>query len=141
MIEPEQNRALEALNADYLGLFTVYLTALQKRLPDYKVIVTETGRTKERQEFLKAKGASKTMHSNHLLGKAVDIALLDNATGQIDWSDDAYKAAYALCDPRRYGLVSGGQLWDGFDYPHLEVLDEQAKYPALVGSPEDVWLT
>lgn len=140
MIEPEQNRALEALDADYLGLFTVYLTALQKRLPNYKVIVTETGRSKERQEFLKAKGASKTMHSNHLLGRAIDIALLDTATGQIDWSDDAYKAAYGLCDPRRYGLVSGGQLWN-WDFPHLELMDIDVKYPALVGSAEDVWLT
>ncbi len=140
MIEPEQNRDLEALDADYLGLFTVYLAALQKRLPNYKIIVTETRRSKERQEFLKAKGASKTMHSNHLLGRAIDIALLNTVTGQIDWSDLAYKAAYTLCDPRRYGLVSGGQLWD-WDWPHLELMDIDAKYPALIGTAEDIWLT
>lgn len=139
MAAPPQNRNLADLDPNYAGLFVTYLGALQRRLPEYTVLVTETSRTKERQEWLKADGKSKTLHSNHLLGRAIDIAFQNKTTGEVDWSPEMYAYAYKLCDPRRYGLVSGTQLWN-WDAPHLEILDVDAKYPALVGGPEDVWL-
>lgn len=139
MSAPVQNRNLNDLDPNYMGLFLVYIGVLQRALPGYNVIVTETRRTKERQEWLRADGKSKTLHSNHLIGRAIDIALQNKTTGEIDWSPEMYKYAYSLKDPRKYGLISGLQMWD-WDGPHLELLDDEVKYPALIDSPDDVWL-
>ncbi len=140
MTQFPSNRNLSDLDPNYMGLFVVYLGVLQRALPGYNVLVTETRRSKERQEWLRADGKSKTLYSNHLLGKAIDIALQNKTTGIIDWSPEMYKYAYGLRDPQRYGLVAGGQIWNGFDWPHLEVQDPDIKYPTLIDIPEDVWL-
>ncbi len=78
---PPQSRDLNALDPRFRGLFDAYLSELGRRLTGVNIIVTETARTKERQEWLKADGKSKTLHSNHLLGRAIDIALQDKTTG------------------------------------------------------------
>ena len=133
----EQNRNLDALDDRFKGLFTTYLAELERRFPAYRLIVTETLRTPERQKELEESGASRTLHSNHLLGRAIDIALQNIDTGEIDWSAEVYRQAFAACPPSAYGLMSGGESW-GWDWPHLELLDEMVKYPYLIDKEQNV---
>lgn len=139
MSDLDQIRDLDALDPRFRGLFVSYLDELQRRLPGYTVIVTETRRTPARQELLREQGLSKTLHSNHLLGRAVDIALLDLESGKLDYDEATFRTAFEACPPSLYGLMSGGLEW-GWDWPHLEPADATVKYPHLIGSAEDVWL-
>lgn len=86
-------------------------------------VVTEGLRTKERQEQLVKAGASKTMNSKHLVGKAVDLAAM--VAGEVRWDWPLYKqladvmkqAAKELNVP----LTWGGD-WRSFkDGPHFEL--------------------
>lgn len=86
-------------------------------------IVTEGLRTKERQAVLVKQGASKTMKSKHIIGKAVDVAPIVDGKVRWDWPlfypiADAMKAAAALLDVQ---IVWGGD-WKTFkDGPHFEL--------------------
>lgn len=88
-------------------------------------IITEGLRTKERQAALVKQGASKTMNSKHLVGKAVDLAPLVDGKVRWDWPlfyplADAMKAAAALLN---VSIVWGGD-WKRFpDGPHFELKD------------------
>lgn len=93
------------------------------RLTDVEFVVTEGLRTKERQAQLVAKGASRTMNSKHLSGRAVDLAA--RIDGEIRWDWPLYhrlakamKAAAAECG---VSIVWGGD-WRTFkDGPHFEL--------------------
>ena len=58
----------------------------------FDLSVLEGLRTKERQQFLVATGASKTLNSKHLTGHAVDIGIWK--AGRVDYKDK--KAYYVL---------------------------------------------
>ena len=45
---------------------------------DMGIKVTEWNRTIEQQKQYVAEGSSKTLHSKHLIGLAVDLAIIDN---------------------------------------------------------------
>lgn len=141
--EPPQNRNLDDLDPLTRGLFDTYLKVLRRTFPQFSVIVTETRRTRERQAWLVAQGGnvSRTLYSNHLLGRAIDIAFIRLTTGETDYRPETFMSVYGRLDPRLYGLVSGSQIWNGWDSPHLELLDDRLKYSSLVGTGEDVWLT
>jgi peptidoglycan L-alanyl-D-glutamate endopeptidase CwlK len=67
-------------------------------LSDVDFFVTEGLRTRERQAVLVAKGASQTMNSKHIVGKAVDIAAMIDGEVRWDWPlymriAEAFKAA------------------------------------------------
>lgn len=111
------------------------LTGVDQRLVDVvqlaysyspvKFIVTEGLRTKERQEQLVKQGASKTMNSKHLIGKAIDIAPIVDGKVRWDWplfypiADAMKKAAAELKAPLQWG----GD-WRSFrDGPHFELKD------------------
>lgn len=87
-------------------------------------VVTETLRTYERQQELFAEGKSKTMRSNHLIGKAIDLApVVDFSLGKVEkvtWEKDypAWEVLSALAD--KWEVTWGGR-WSNFpDFPHLE---------------------
>ena len=86
-------------------------------------IVTEGLRTKERQEQLVKAGASQTMNSKHLVGKAVDLAAVVN--GEVRWDWPLYsKLADAMKQAAKelgVSLTWGGD-WKSFkDGPHFEL--------------------
>lgn len=88
-----------------------------------KFIVTEGLRTVERQTQLVKQGASKTMNSKHLTGKAVDLAPVVDGKVRWDWplfypmADAMKKAALELKVPLQWG----GD-WRTFkDGPHFEI--------------------
>ncbi len=92
-------------------------------------IVTEGLRSKERQAQLVKAGASRTMHSKHLTGHAVDLACTLHAEVRWDWP--LYSALAAImkqvADELSIDLTWGGD-WATFkDGPHFEI--DPAKYP------------
>jgi peptidoglycan L-alanyl-D-glutamate endopeptidase CwlK len=90
-------------------------------------VVVEGIRTVERQKELVAKGASKTMNSKHLVGRAVDLA--PTIGGQIRWDWPLfYPMAEAVKDAAKelgITIVWGGD-WKTFkDGPHFELGDNE----------------
>jgi peptidoglycan L-alanyl-D-glutamate endopeptidase CwlK len=90
--------------------------------------VIEGLRTAERQAQLVAQGASKTLHSRHLTGHAVDLGPVP-----LDWGDKAAfrRLAGAMkraADAEGVPLVWGGDWRSFYDGPHFEL--DRRKYPA-----------
>ena len=95
-----------------------------------KFMVIEGLRTVERQKELVAQGASKTMHSRHITGHAVDL-VPHRADGKIAFDWPLYhKLAPAMKQAAAdlgVSLVWGGD-WSSFpDGPHFEL--DRTKYP------------
>jgi peptidoglycan L-alanyl-D-glutamate endopeptidase CwlK len=95
--------------------------------PPFRVI--EGRRTLERQKYLVAKGASKTLKSRHLTGHAVDIAPLVN--GQVSWDWTHYHPLAKLIKQAAKELnipIEWGGDWTSFkDGPHWQL--PRARYP------------
>ena len=93
------------------------------RITTIPFIVTEGVRTKDRQAQLVVNGASKTMNSKHLTGRAVDLAAVIDGEVRWDWPlyhklAKAMKDAAAECG---VSIVWGGD-WRTFkDGPHFEL--------------------
>lgn len=89
----------------------------------FDVMVLEGLRSEERQKKLVAQGASKTMASKHLTGKAVDIApMIDK---EVSWSWPHYNelAPYMKAAAQELEVdVQWGGDWRTFkDGPHWEL--------------------
>ena len=86
-------------------------------------VVIEGLRTKERQQYLVAKGASKTMNSYHLTGHAVDIAPL--VDGQASWDWKYYRELAPAMKQAAKELdvdITWGGDWKKFpDGPHWQI--------------------
>lgn len=123
---PKEDRSIDSLDPRYRERFEKYLEALHTMFPQFRVIVTETRRSKARQQYLIKTGASKTPHSNHQDGIAMDIALLRKVTNEIDWRPAVYRNVYRILDPRDFGLTSGAHLW-GWDEGHLQIVEAQGR--------------
>ena len=114
--------SLDVLREPFRGQIRGLLAEAMERRVYF--VVTETLRTYERQKELFDDGKSRTMRSNHLVGKAVDVAPVvrfENGTVQeLTWdkSHPAWKVLGELAE--KWGVTWGGR-WETFpDYPHLE---------------------
>jgi peptidoglycan L-alanyl-D-glutamate endopeptidase CwlK len=110
---------LAGVNPD---LIKVVDRALQYSLYDFKV--TEGLRSHARQIELVKAGKSRTVHSKHLIGDAVDIAVLDK-DGCVTWNWEHYetvsRAFKRAARELRVPLVWGGD-WEKFrDGPHYQI--------------------
>lgn len=86
-------------------------------------IITEGVRTLERQKVLFAKGATKTMKSKHLIGRAFDVAAV--VDGEVRWDWPLYSqiatAIKQAAKEQNVSIVWGGE-WKSFrDGPHFEL--------------------
>lgn len=87
-------------------------------------VVTEGLRTIQRQAELVAKGASKTMNSKHLTGRAVDVAAFHEGKLSWEWKyyvqiSNAFKQAAKELDVK----IRWGGDWKTFkDAPHFELV-------------------
>lgn len=91
---------------------------------DHDIMVLEGLRTKERQAELFKKGATTTMNSKHLVGKAVDLApMLDD--GQVSWHWPHYYELAPVMKAAASDLgirVEWGGDWKHFkDGPHWQL--------------------
>lgn len=111
------------LNGVDSRLVQIAVLALQLSPVDFGI--TEGLRTLERQKQLVKAGASKTLRSKHLEGKAIDVvAYLD---GEVRWDWPLYekiaKAFKQAADELGYKITWGGN-WATFkDGPHFQIED------------------
>lgn len=123
-LSTRSRKRMEGVHPD---LVRVVERAIQITPVDF--MVTEGLRSVTRQAELKRAGASQTMNSRHLSGKAVDVAAMIGRDVRWDWPlypkiADAFKqAALELGVP----IVWGGDWTSLRDGPHFE-LDRKA-YP------------
>lgn len=125
-----QNRRLDDLAQVFRTPFERWLA--EARANGFKILVVETFRSKERQEYLYSFGRTRpgnivtyTLDSAHEYGVAADIVPLD-PKGQPDWSPAAYDRLYRAVPPGKYGL----ELLS-FEKPHIQLAGGQAKAKQL----------
>ena len=87
-------------------------------------VVTEGLRTVQRQAELVAKGASKTMNSKHITGRAVDVAAFPG--GKLSWEWKYYvviSQAFKQAAKELEVSIKWGGDWRTFkDAPHFELI-------------------
>ena len=118
------NKSLKNLSGVHPDLVRVVKQAIILTPIDFAV--TEGVRTLERQKMLVEEGASRTMNSQHLVGRAVDLAAF--VDGKVSWDLPLYhKLAQAMKAAANYCMVEirwGGD-WENFkDCPHFELARE-----------------
>lgn len=117
-IDPRSSARMTGVHADLVRV--VYRAAT---ITPIDFIVTEGLRTIDRQNQLKAAGASKTLRSRHLTGHAVDLAAY--VDGEVRWDWPLYhKLGAAMKEAARLECVKiewGGD-WRNFkDGPHFQL--------------------
>lgn len=125
---PDALRDLGLLHPTVVRRFRDVLDALSAVLLPlgYKVLVTETYRTKARQDFLYTLGRTApgkvvtwTTDSAHEYGYAIDWVPTKN--GVAVWDAKIYERAYAAVNLKNYGLERLS-----FEMPHIQVVGGQA---------------
>lgn len=114
-------RSEQRMTGVHPDLVKVIKTAFDKGV--IKFIVTEGLRTEERQKQLVAAGASQTLKSKHLVGRAVDLAVV--VDGGIRWDWPLYTALGKLIKDTAKELnvpITWGGDWKTLkDGPHFEL--------------------
>jgi peptidoglycan L-alanyl-D-glutamate endopeptidase CwlK len=115
------SKSLKRLGGVHPDLVKVVKRAIEITPIDFVVI--EGLRTKERQHYLVAKGASKTMNSYHLTGHAVDIAPLVDGQASWDWKYYNQLAPAIKQAAKELGVdITWGGDWQKFkDGPHWQI--------------------
>ena len=116
-------RSLDRMKGVDERLVNVVKRAIEISEVDF--IVTEGLRTKERQAELLKAGATRTMNSKHIVGKAVDLAAV--VDGQVRWDWPLYsKLATAMkraADILNVKIEWGGDWVTFKDGPHFQLKD------------------
>jgi peptidoglycan L-alanyl-D-glutamate endopeptidase CwlK len=114
---PSSEKHLEGVHPD---LVAVMREAIKESPVDFSII--DGLRTLAEQKKYVAKGASKTMKSRHLTGKAVDIMALVNGKGR--WEEALYRQigphVKAAAKKLKVAIVWGGD-WNWKDWGHFEL--------------------
>ena len=114
-------RSLDRMKGVDERLVNVVKRAIE--LSEIDFVVTEGLRTKERQAELFKAGATRTMNSKHIVGKAVDLAALVGGSVRWDWPlyeklATAMKKAAEILNVK----IQWGGDWLSFrDGPHFEL--------------------
>ena len=113
--------SLARLKGVHPDLVKVVKRAIELTPIDFTVL--EGLRTKERQQQLVAKGASKTMNSYHITGHAVDIAPLVDGKVTWDWKYYNLLAPIVKQAAKELGvIITWGGDWATFkDGPHWQI--------------------
>ena len=117
-------RSLDRMKGVDERLVNVVKRAIEISEVDF--IVTEGLRTKERQAELMKAGATRTMNSKHIVGKAVDLAAV--VDGQVRWDWPLYsKLATAMkraAEILNVKIEWGGDWVTFKDGPHFQLKDQ-----------------
>lgn len=120
------NSSLKKLSSAHHDLERVAFLALKYSKYDFGI--TETLRTKERQQELLSAGKSTTMNSRHLandrgVSEAIDIAVY--VDGKITWDHKYYRKviqAFVTAAIELGVQIEFGGLWESFiDSPHIQL--------------------
>lgn len=116
------NKSKERLKGVDSSLIKVMEESIKESPYDFSI--TEGIRTSERQKQLYDEGKSKTLKSKHLVGKAVDIAIL--VDGNITWDKKYYQEVAEhikkVAKELGIGIRWGGEFKSFFDGPHFELV-------------------
>jgi peptidoglycan L-alanyl-D-glutamate endopeptidase CwlK len=116
-------RSLDRMKGVDERLVNVVKRAIE--ISEIDFVVTEGLRTKERQAQLLKAGATRTMNSKHIVGKAVDLAAIVDGQVRWDWPlyaklADAMKRAAEILNVE----IEWGGDWITFkDGPHFQLKD------------------
>lgn len=116
-------RSMSKLDGVDPRLVQTAVLALQLSPVDFGI--TEGLRTLERQKQLVKAGASKTLKSKHLEGKAIDVVAYLDGEERWDWPlyEKIAKAFKQAADELGYKITWGGS-WATFkDGPHFQIED------------------
>lgn len=76
---------LNGVRAELRDVARLAAKRIPEQMPGVTLIITEGLRTEARQRQLVAEGASKTMKSQHIVGRAFDFGLLVAGKARWDW--------------------------------------------------------
>lgn len=122
-------RSLKELQGVHPQLARALITYAADPACTFTFIITDGLRTEKEQAVLVTRGASQTLNSKHLTGRAVDICILLN--GKARWEFELYKAfardfRHWTLKHHNLDLTWGGD-WKRFrDGPHFELKDNIA---------------
>lgn len=120
---------INKLDANFKKMvFDLILINGKNNILPFKII--ETIRTKDRQEYLfNVAHTTKTMHSKHLEGKAIDIAIIKEK--KLNWDiehDDIVKECYIYYAQKAKEIgkkfnikITAGAVDWGWDYGHIQM--------------------
>lgn len=113
---PPINKNLADLAPAFRIPFLAWLAAAESVLTHVEFRVTETRRTKARQEWLYKQGREApylgaprvtwTLDSRHRWGLAVDIAMIRRSTGAAIWEISSWQHLYEVVPLAPYGLTT-----------------------------------
>ena len=115
------SRSLRNLQGVHPDLVRVVHRALELTPTDF--LITEGLRTVKRQAELVAAGASRTMNSRHLTGKAIDFAPIVGRQVRWDWPlfPPIARAFKEAARERGVPIVAGADWVKFRDGPHIEL--------------------
>lgn len=132
MVEPQKNRNLDALDADFRLCVERFLTQANAEFPQFEIRVGETRRTQERQAWLYRQNTRDRWVTNcdgvrtksmHQYGIAVDLVIIRKSTGRAEWDARVWRTVYNRVNPAEYGMELIPQ-----ELVHLQMQGSQARY-------------
>jgi peptidoglycan L-alanyl-D-glutamate endopeptidase CwlK len=123
MLSQRDMQRLKGVRAELVDLAQVVSNIVPQTLPGAKLFITEGLRTVERQKQLVKAGASRTMNSEHLKGRAFDFGLMVN--GKVRWDWPLFNQVGKIVESTAADLgirVEWGGRWKKFpDGPHVQL--------------------
>lgn len=119
--------------------FALLKEEFEERVTSHTLTITETHRAVERQQKLYAQGRTepgqivtqidgikKKGKHNYFPSRAIDVAVVNKATGKISWDESYYKIFGGMLDEINKKLAPKAVVWGGNwktfkDLPHFEV--------------------
>lgn len=132
MVEPQKNKSLDALDADFRRNLEGWLAVARAKFPQFEIRVGETRRTQERQAWLYRQNTPHRWVTNcdgvrtksmHQYGIAVDLVIIRKSTGRAEWDARVWRTVYNWVDPTEYGMELIPQ-----ELVHLQMAGSQARY-------------
>lgn len=123
MLTERDHARLFGVRAELRDVAALAKDRIELQMPGVTFFITEGLRSTERQAELVKAGASRTMKSQHIVGRAFDFALMVGK--EVRWDTPLYKQAAEIikgaAEDIGVRIVSGGD-WKTFkDYPHIEL--------------------
>jgi len=117
-MDERSRKRLQSVHPTLIKLMTDYARHARQAF-----IVTEGVRTPQRQAELVKAGASRTLNSKHLTGKAVDLAVVVGGEVRWDWPLYRLLADDLKAFAKQQGVpIIAGADWPKFrDGPHFEL--------------------
>jgi peptidoglycan L-alanyl-D-glutamate endopeptidase CwlK len=128
MLSERDLQRLHGVRAELRDVANLAAQRIPHEMPGVTMIITEGLRSVARQKQLYAAGASKTMASNHITGRAFDFGLIVGKSARWDWPlfMQAGQIIKACAEDLGVRIVWGGDFKSFKDGPHVELAKDWA---------------